>query len=67
MANIVRKMLLLKPELMQKITDFRFVRRYTSEADAFRELLEIGLKYANQDLSGVRVVKQKEEKNVLPD
>ena len=43
-----RKMVSLSPEMAEKIEDFRHERRYSTEADAIRELIRLGLEAAGQ-------------------
>ena len=41
-----KRLLQLDDELKQQIDDFRFARRFKTEADAIRELIRLGLEAA---------------------
>ena len=42
-TKTVRKSVSLPPELWRKIENFRFRRRFRSEAEAFRQVVRLGL------------------------
>lgn len=39
----VKKLIALTPEMAQAIENFRFARRFASESEAIRQLIELGL------------------------
>jgi len=46
MTDYIRKTIVVQPEQYERIKDFRFENRMTTEMDAIRTLIEMGMHFA---------------------
>ncbi len=57
--------IVVSPELLEQIQDFRFVERIESKSEAMRKLVELGLRCYEQGKSNTSECCQQALKNIL--